>query len=205
MVYAGDWYDSVDEEFIQHQHEMVQRLNDFNNTPDTEKGLVEREKILREIMGTYGEGLYIIPPISANCGLHNVHAGKNVVINFNVSLVDDGDIYIGDDTIIEPNVVIMTAMHPISPRLRRHKIQYNKPVHIGNNVWIGPGAIIMPGVSIGDDAVVEAGSIVNQDVKSGSIVAGNPVRVKRYITERDDSYYEKNQKIPQMFVEKYLK
>ena len=83
MVYAGDWYDSVDEEFIQHQHEMVQRLNDFNNTPDTEKGLVEREKILREIMGTYGEGLYIIPPISANCGLHNVHVGKNVVINSN--------------------------------------------------------------------------------------------------------------------------
>ena len=119
--------------------------------------------------------------------------------------MDDGDIYIGDDTIIEPNVVIMTAMHPLSPRLRRHKIQYNKPVHIGNNVWIGPGAIIMPGVSIGDDAVVEAGSIVSQDVKSGSIVAGNPARVKRYVTERDDIYYEKNQKIPQMFVDKYLK
>ena len=205
MLNSGEMYDSVDEEFIDYQHELVQRLNDFNNTPDTKAGLIEREKILREIMGTYGEGLYIIPPISANCGLRHVHVGKNVVINFNASLVDDGDIFIGDDCMIGPNVSIVTAIHPISPRLRRYKIQFNKPVHIGQNVWVGAGAIILPGITIGDNAIIGSGSVVTHDVEANNIVVGNPARLLRRITANDDIYYHKTKLIPPEFIDKYMK
>ena len=122
MANSGEIYDSVDDDFIAYQHIIVQRINEFNNTPDTEEGLKRREEILREAMGTYGENLYVIPPIYANCGLTNVHVGKNVVINFNCTFVDDGEIFIGDDCMIGPRCNLATSVHPISPRLRRHKL-----------------------------------------------------------------------------------
>lgn len=112
---SGEIYGSVDDDFIAWQHEVVERINKFNLTPDTEEGIKERDSILREALATYGEGIYIIPPIYANCGLTNLHVGKNVVINFNANLVDDGEIFIGDDLMIGPDVKIATACHPISP------------------------------------------------------------------------------------------
>lgn len=204
MLNSGELYDSVDSELIEHQHALVQRLNEFNNTPDTPDGLVERERILKEIVGTYGEGLFVIPPISANNGLNNVHVGKNVVINFNANFVDDGDIIIGDDCMIGPNVSIVTAMHPVSPKLRVHKIQYNKPVHLGKNVWVGAGAIILPGVTIGDNSIVGAGSVVTHDVEENSIVVGSPARVLRKINENDDRFYDNGKEIPQAMFDKYM-
>ena len=92
LLNSGDLYAGVDDELITYQHELVERLNQFNSTPDTPEGLKKREEILREALGTYGDGLYIIPPIYANWGLKNVHVGKNVIFNFNVCLVDDADI-----------------------------------------------------------------------------------------------------------------
>lgn len=204
MLNSGEMYDSVDDDFILYQHSLVQKLNEFNNTPDTPEGLKERDNMLKDIMGTYGEGLYIIPPIHANCGLHNVHVGKNVFINFNANIVDDGDIFIGDDCMIGPNVSIATAIHPVSPKLRRHKIQYNKPVHIGENVWIGAGAVILPGVTIGDNSIIGAGSVVTRDVKENTIVGGSPARVLREITPEDDLYFDKGKKIPQEMIDKYI-
>ena len=204
LANSGEIYDSVDDDFIAYQHIIVQRINDFNNTPDTEDGLKRREEILREAMGTYGENLYIIPPIYANCGLTNVHVGKNVAINFNCTFVDDGEIFIGDDCMIGPGCNLATSVHPISPRLRRHKLQYNKPIHIGNNVWFGAGVTVLPGITVGDNAIVGAGSVVTKDVPANAIVAGNPARLIRMITEEDDYTYEKGKKIPKEILDKYL-
>lgn len=204
MANSGTIYDSVDDDFIAYQHIIVQRINDFNNTPDTEEGLRRREEILREALGTYGENLYVIPPIYANCGLSNVHVGKNVVINFNCVFVDDGEIFIGDDCMIGPGCNIVTAIHPISPRLRRHKLQYNKPVHIGNNVWVGAGVTVLPGITVGDNSIVGAGSVVTKDVPANAIYAGNPARIIRMITEEDDYTYDKGKKIPQDILDQYL-
>ena len=201
---SGDIYDSVDEELIEYQHMLVQRLNEFNNTPDTPEGLKRRDEILREAMGTYGEGLYVIPPIYANFGLANVHVGKNVVFNFNTTLVDDGEIFIGDDCMIGPGCNLATSVHPISPRLRRHKLQYNKPIHIGNNVWLGASVTVLPGITVGDNAIIGAGSVVTKDVPANAIVAGNPAHLIRMITEEDDYTYEKGKKILQEILDKYL-
>ena len=201
---SGDIYDSVDEELIEYQHMLVQRLNEFNNTPDTPEGLKRRDEILRGAMGTYGEGLYVIPPIYANFGLTNVHVGKNVVFNFNTTLVDDGEIFIGDDCMIGPGCNLATSIHPISPRLRRHKLQYNKPIHIGNNVWLGASVTVLPGITVGDNAIIGAGSVVTKDVPANAIVAGNPAHLIRMITEEDDYTYEKGKKIPQEILDKYL-
>lgn len=202
MTKSGEIYDSVDADWIEYQHELVQRVYEFNHTPETPEGLQRREEILCQALGTYGEGLYIIPPINANCGLVNVHVGRNVVINFNCNLVDDGDIYIGDNCLIGPGVSIATSVHPVSPRLRRHVLQYNKPVRLGNNVWVGAGVTILPGVTIGDNSIVGAGSVVTKDVASDTIVVGNPARVLRKITE-DDDRFEGGREIPPHILEKY--
>lgn len=199
---SGEIYDSYDEELLEYQHQLVEKLNEYNRTPETKEGLIKRDEILKELLGTYGENIYIIPPIYANFGLKHVHVGKNVFINFDANFVDDTDIYIGDDTMIGPSVKIATAIHPISPKLRKYKLQYNKPVHIGKNVWIGAGAIILPGVTIGDNSIIGAGAVVTKSFEENSIIVGNPARLLRKITEEDDLYYDKKP-IPEEILEKY--
>ena len=206
LLNSGDLYAGVDEEFITYQHELVERINQFNRTSDTPEGLERREEILRDALGTYGEGLYIIPPVYANWGLKNVHVGKNVIFNFNVCLVDDADIFIGDDCLIGPGCHLITAQHPISPSLRKgeEKLQYNRPIHIGNNVWLGAGVIVLPGVSIGENSIVAAGSVVTHDLPSNVIAVGTPAKVLRQITEEDNQYYDGGKPIPKGFIEKYV-
>ena len=109
-----------------------------------------------------GEGCYIEPPLHANWGGHHVHFGKGVYANFNLTLVDDTHIYVGDYTLIGPNVVIASAGHPIEPGLREQAYQYNMPVRIGRNCWLGAGVIVVPGVTIGDNVVIGAGSVVTK-------------------------------------------
>ena len=205
MLNSGEVYDCTNSELLMYQFYLCNRLGEYNATPDTVEGFQEREKILKKIVGTYGEGLYILPPIKANFGLKHVHFGKNIFINFNANFVDDGDVFIGDNTLIGPNCTIATAEHMISPRLRKHGLQYNKPVHIGNNVWIGSGAIILGGVTIGDNSIVGAGSVVTKDVEPNTIVVGNPARVLRKITGDDDRFYDRGKEIPQEILDKYLK
>ena len=110
-------------------------------------------------------------------------------------MVDDTHIYVGDYTMIGPNVTVATAGHPILPELRKKAYQYNAPVHIGRNCWIGAGTIILPGVSIGDNTVIGAGSVVTKDIPQNVVAVGNPCRVKREINERDKEYYFRDRKI----------
>ena len=167
-------------------------LYNFNHTRPNEQK--RRDTILRKVFAEMGENCYVEPPLYANWGC-NVHVGNNFYANFSLTLVDDTDVYIGNDVMIAPNVTIATGTHPIDPDLRRQVYQYNLPVHIGNAVWIGAGAIILPGVSIGDGSVIGAGSVVTKDIPAGVVAVGNPCRVLRKIDARDKEYYYKNLKI----------
>ena len=205
ILNSGDLYNAMDDELLTYQHNLVQKLNEYNRTDDTPAGLQQREEMLKDIMGTYGNGLYIIPPVHANWGLKNVHVGRNVVFNFGGRFVDDADITIGDNTMLGPGVCISTAEHPLSPELRRNGLQYNKPVHIEDNVWIGAGAVILAGVTIGRNAVIGAGSVVTKDIPADSLALGIPAKVIRSITEEDDLYYDGGREIPAELRRKYIR
>lgn len=189
----GKLYLPTGEELLADQAVCLERLYEYNHTRPSQNE--EREALLKEMFAEIGEGVYLEPPFHANWAGHHVHMGKNVYANFNLTLVDDGEIYIGDYTMIGPNVTIATAGHPVLPELRQEAYQFNIPVHIGKNVWIGAGVIILPGVTVGDNTVIGAGSVVTKDIPSDVVAAGNPCRVLRPIGEKDRIYYYKDQKI----------
>ncbi len=192
-MHSGALYLPMDEALFQEQLDWLDRLWDFNATRPSQ--LAERETLLRELFAEIGEGCYIEPPLHANWGGRHVHFGRNIYANFNLTLVDDTHIYVGDNTMFGPNVVVATAGHPLLPELREQGFQYNAPVHIGRNCWIGTGAILLPGVTVGDNAVIGAGSIVTKDVPASVLAVGNPCRVLREIGEHDRAYYFKDRRI----------
>lgn len=183
----GLLYNPGDEEIMKEQFPHLDKLGEFNalKSSDTEK----REALMKTMFAECGDNCYIQPPFFANWSGHHIHMGKNVYANFNFTVVDDGEVYIGDFVMIGPNVTIATAGHPVQPDLRRKGIQYNLPVYIGDNVWIGAGAVILPGVHIGENSVIGAGSVVTRDIPANVIAVGSPCRVLREIGERDEKYY----------------
>ena len=190
---AGLIYDPGDSAIMEEQGSYLERLYEFNATRPSE--LEKRAALLKKMFGKIGEGCYIEPPLHANWAGKHVFLGDGVYANFNLTLVDDGNIFIGDKVMFGPNVTIATANHPILPVLREKGLQYNKDVRIGNNVWIGAGVIIVPGVTIGDNSVIGAGSIVTRDVPENVVAVGNPCRVLREIGERDREYFYRNERI----------
>ncbi len=189
----GRLYMPGDEAIMREQCAALEKLCDFNATRP--RDIKRRTALLKEMFAEIGENCYIEPPLHANWAGKRVHFGRDVYANFNLTLVDDGRIYVGDGVMFGPNVTVATAGHPIQPALRKLQMQYNIDVHIGNNVWIGAGAVILPGVSIGDDSVIGAGSVVTKDIPAGVVAAGNPCRVLRPIGERDDTYYFRDRKV----------
>lgn len=192
-MHSGKIYNPSDKQIAAQQEKCLDKLYDFNATRPTESA--KRTEMLKEMFAEIGEGCYIEPPLHANWGGKHVHFGKNVYANFGLTLVDDTHIYVGDYTMFAPNVVVATAGHPILPELREKAYQYNFPVHIGRNCWIGAGALIMPGVTIGDNTVIGAGSVVTRDIPSNCVAYGNPCRVIREIGEHDREYYFRDKKI----------
>ena len=187
------------EELMKEQLGYLDRLYDFNMTRPTE--LEKRKAMLKEMFAEIGEGCYIEPPFQANFGGKHVHFGKNIYANFNLTLVDDTHIYVGDYTMFGPNVTVATAGHPILPELRKEGYQYNASITIGKNCWIGAGAIILPGITIGDNVVIGAGSIVTKDIPSNVVAVGNPCKVLREVNEHDKKYYFKNRMISNDFLD----
>lgn len=188
----GKLYFCDDEELMRQQAECMEKLYDFNMTRSSEGE--KRNEMLKDLLAEMGEGCYIEPPLRANWG-RNTHLGAHVYANFNLTLVDDTDIYIGSYVMIGPNVTIDAGTHPVCPELRRKQGQYNLPVRIGENVWIGAGAIILPGVKIGENSVIGAGSVVTKDIPANVVALGSPCRVIREIDENDRKYYHKDRKI----------
>ena len=192
-LHTGELYVSMDESILEEQFDCLEKQYEYNLTRphETEK----RQALLKDMFAEIGENCYIEPPLHANWGGKHIHFGKSVYANFNLTVVDDTHVYVGDCTMIGPNVVIATAGHPILPELREKGYQYNVPVRIGKNCWIGAGAIILPGVNIGDNTVIGAGSVVTKDIPANAVAVGNPCKVLRPIGERDKEYYFKDRKI----------
>lgn len=192
-MHSGDLYLSMDEDLFNEQLTFLDKLYDFNMTRPTE--LEKRNEMLKNMFAEIGEDCYIEPPLHSNWAGKHVHFGKGVYANFNLTLVDDTHIYVGDYTMLGPNVVLATAGHPILPELRPLAYQYNMPIHIGKNCWLGAGVIVLPGVTIGDNTVIGAGSVVTKDIPANVIAVGNPCKVLREINEHDKAYYFKDRKI----------
>lgn len=173
---AGELYLADDPELVA-DHVRAQELTEaYNATGIHERA--RRTEILRELLGSLGEDSAIRPPLRVDYG-SQIRVGSGVFVNFGLIALDVVDITIGDDVQIGPNVQLLTPLHPLEAGLRREKWENAAPITIGDNVWLGGGVIVCPGVSIGANTVVGAGSVVTRDLPAGVLAVGNPARVVR--------------------------
>lgn len=186
-------YDPCDPQILEMQRPFQEKLWEFNQLKPTDGE--KKQAYMKEVFAECGEKCHIELPFRANWGGHHVHFGAGIYANFNLTLVDDGHIYVGDQVLFGPNVTVATANHPLNAKLRRQEMQYNRDVHIGENVWIGSNTVILPGVHIGKNTVIGAGSIVTRDLPEHVLAVGNPCRVLREIGEQDDLFYYRNERI----------
>ena len=199
-IHSGQIYWPSDESIMTEQLGYLDLMDEYNRTP--RRMQKERQEMLKRLFAEVGENCYIESPYFANWGGHHVHLGSNIYANAGLKRVHDTQINIGDCTMLGPNVVLATAGHPIDPELRARGLQYNMPVRIGNNCWLGAGVIVMPGVTIGDNTVIGAGSIVTKDIPANVVAVGNPCRVLRPVGEHDKKYYYRDKEIDPIFFEK---
>ena len=192
-MFTGELYDPNENAIMAEQQQCLEKQYEYNLTRPSEGE--KRERLLKEMFAEIGRECYIEPPLHANWGGHHVHFGDYVYANFNLTLVDDTHIYVGDHTMIGPNVTLATAGHPVWPELREKAYQFNCDIHIGRNCWLGAGVIVLPGVTIGDHTVVGAGSVVTKDLPANVVAVGNPCRVLREIGEHDREFYYKDRRI----------
>lgn len=186
---SGQIYDTCDPEIMELQRRVKEKIAEFNQL-----GIFDDEKkqaYMKEVFAECGEGCCIELPFRASWGGSHVHFGNGVYANTNVTLIDDGHIYVGNRVLFGPNVVVTTASHPLNSDLRRYELQYNRDVYIGENVWIGAGSTILPGVHIGRDTVIGAGSVVTRDIPANVLAVGVPCRVVREIDGRDNEFYSR--------------
>ena len=189
---AGHLYTDLGEGLDEERERCKELTYDYNLTRPRE---VERRRdLLKQLLGSCGSSIWIEPPVHMAYGIH-VHIGDGFYANFNLVLVDDVDIYIGNNVMIAPNVTISPTGHPVHPDLRRGGTQFSVPVRIGDDVWIGANVAILPGVTIGNNSVIGAGSVVTRDIPENVVAVGNPCRVSRPIDERDKEYYYRDRKV----------
>lgn len=172
---SGELYRASDPELVSAHLHAQDLLARYNASAPREAS--QRDALLRELFGAVGDGTVVKPRFMCDYGF-NIRAGRNLFVNYDCIFLDVAPIDIGDDVQIAPAVQLYTATHPLDPDVRRSGLESGRPIRIGNNVWIGGGAIVLPGVTIGDDAVIGAGSVVTRDVPAGAVVVGNPARIR---------------------------
>ena len=181
------WMDGLEEERTENR----KKIYEYNNLPPVQWD--RKTDMLKGILGKTGEKVHINAPFHCDYG-YNIEVGENFFANYNLVILDVGKVRIGDNAQIAPNVSIYTAGHPVHPESRNSGYEYGIDVNIGDNVWIGGNACIMPGVTIGNNVVIGAGSVVTKDIPDNVIAVGNPCRVVREITEADRDFYYKDRK-----------
>jgi acetyltransferase-like isoleucine patch superfamily enzyme len=179
---SGEIYNSQTEELIEDRLRAKELLKRFNDAGVREIEL--RKKTLDELFGSTNGEFYIEQPFFCSYG-YNIHWGKNAYANYNLTILDNGRVSVGDNVMIGPSVQLLTACHPLCAEERNTLFEFTRPIIIGDNVWIGGGAVILPGVSIGKNSVIGAGSVVTKDIPDDVVAAGNPCRVIREITVND--------------------
>ena len=165
-------------------------ISKFNSLPP--ESMSERAELLKEVFGNVGENVWIVPPLTAAVGKY-VSIGDGTYANMNLTLIDDWKITIGKNVLIGPNVTLCTTGHPVHPRHRADGM-YSCPMTLADNVWIGANVVVLPGVTIGENSVIGAGSIVTKDIPANVIAFGSPCKVYREINEHDEEYYFKDRR-----------
>jgi maltose O-acetyltransferase len=175
---AGDLYIADDPESGRRAQRAVQLAHVYHQAAITDEG--SARPVLAELIGSLGEGAFVKPPLYVDYGEH-ISIGARTFINYNLTALDVAAIVIGADCQFLPNVQLLTPTHPIEPQPRRDRLEAAKPITIGDNVWLGGGVIVCPGVRIGDNSVVGAGAVVTRDIPANVVAVGNPARVVRKI------------------------
>ncbi|KQY94741.1 acetyltransferase [Paenibacillus sp. Root52] len=181
---AGELYNAADPQLSQEREQIRRMTRLYNQTTESDGEI--RVKMLKEMLGSTGDFLYMEPNIHFDYG-YNIHVGNHFYTNFNCTILDVCEVRIGDHCLMGPDVHIYTATHPLDPIQRAAGPEYGKPVTIGNNVWIGGRAIINPGVNIGHNVVIASGAVVTKDVPDNVVVGGNPARIIKEIEVQTDS------------------
>ncbi len=183
-------YYSADESLVKEQLNYLDLLFEFNHLkPSKQK---EKMDLLKKMFAEIGEDCYIETPFNANWGGKNVHFGNGIYANFNLTIIDDTHIYVGNNVMFGPNVVLSGGSHPVSPELRKKAAQFNDTITICDNVWLGANVCVMPGITIGENSIIGAGAVVTKDIPENVIAVGNPCKVLREINENDRKYYHKD-------------
>lgn len=188
-IKAGELFTDMCEGLPEERLHGKELMYEFNHTRPSE--VEKRDKLIREMFGKVGKHVWVEPPVYFSYGT-NIHIGDNFYANFNFTIVDDYTVTIGDNVLIAPNVTISVTGHPVHHELRKAGEMFSFPVTIGNNVWIGSNVVINPGITIGDNSVIGAGSVVTKDIPPDVVAVGVPCKVIRSINERDKIFYYKN-------------
>lgn len=174
MIYDANY----DPQLIAERLDCKEKCRDYNDLRP--KDVQGREALLKSILGRVEGGILIEQPFYCDYG-YNIEVGRNFFANFNLVILDEARVRFGDNVFIAPNCSFYTAGHPISPEERNKGLEYARPITVGNNVWIGGNVCVLPGVSIGDNCVIGAGSVVVRDIPSGSVAVGNPCKVVKRV------------------------
>jgi maltose O-acetyltransferase len=179
---AGELYLADDPELVAERARAAALLDRYNATSDTEHD--ERARLLRDLLGEVGDGAVVKPTFRCDYG-YNISIGARTFVNYGCVMLDVVQIRIGAACQLASGVQLLAATHPIDPEARRSGWEYGRPITVGDNAWLGGGVIVCPGVTIGEDTVVGAGSVVTRDLPAGIVAVGNPARVQREIRQQD--------------------
>lgn len=182
---AGEWYLADDPELVAGAERARVLSERFNSAEALDRE--GRRKVLAELLGEVGEEVAVRPPLQVDYGSH-ITIGAGTFVNFGAILLDCAPITIGADVQLGPNVQLLTPIHPLEAKPRRDKWEAAKPITLGDNVWLGGGVIVCPGVTIGENTVVGAGSVVTRDLPANVVAVGNPARVKRELPVEEGEF-----------------